>query len=250
MAVIARERAHGESFRGGGYVVKGEEYFGRLAANALKVLSSSPFPLSAREIADLAGLKLTEVYAALGWLAREGRVEIIHSGRRTLFRLYLLPFWYRLAASAMVRGASLEVKGVSKRFGKVVALDNVHLKVSPGELFTILGPSGCGKTTLLRIIAGLEEPDEGEVYIDGRSMRRVPPYERGTGMVFQDLALFPHMTVRENVAFGLEVRGVPREVIEERVARVLELVRLPLPEYGDRYVHQLSGGAAAEGRSR
>jgi len=119
-------------------------------------------------------------------------------------------------------------------------VSRVSAKIEHGEFFTFLGPSGCGKTTTLRIIAGLELPDSGRVFIDGEDVTYLPPYRRDTAMVFQNYALWPHMTVFENVAYGLKVRKLPREEIRRRVREVLELVRLEGLE--DRYPTQLSGG--------
>ncbi len=132
------------------------------------------------------------------------------------------------------------LKGVKKRYEKVVACDIDYLEIKDGELFTLLGPSGSGKTTTLRIIAGFIKPDAGEIYFDDKLMNDVPPEKRNTAMVFQSYALFPHMTVFENVAFGLKIRKVPEHEIKERVKRALELVRLSGLE--DRYPRQLSGG--------
>lgn len=135
---------------------------------------------------------------------------------------------------------SIELERVSKRFGRVVAVDGVSVKIEKGEFFTFLGPSGCGKTTTLRIIAGLEVPDEGRVLMDGRDITHLPPHRRDTAMVFQNYALWPHMTVFENVAYGLKIRKYPKEEIRRRVRGVLELVRLEGLE--ERYPTQLSGG--------
>ncbi len=132
------------------------------------------------------------------------------------------------------------LKGVTKRFGKVVAVDNVSFKAEHGELFTLLGPSGCGKTTTLRIIAGFELPDEGKVFFDDVDVTLKKPYERETAMVFQNYALWPHMTVFDNIAYGLKIRKLPKEEIRRRVEWVLELVGLKGLE--NRYPHQLSGG--------
>lgn len=129
---------------------------------------------------------------------------------------------------------------VCKRFGNVVAAENVCLDIFEGEFFTVLGPSGCGKTTLLRIIAGLEKVDSGRVLFDNVDVTNVPPYLRGTGMVFQNYALWPHMTVFDNVAFGLKIRRLSKSEINRRVKEVLELVKLSGLE--NRYPHQLSGG--------
>jgi ABC-type Fe3+/spermidine/putrescine transport system ATPase subunit len=134
----------------------------------------------------------------------------------------------------------IEVVDVHKRFGKTVALRGVSLAVREGEFFAILGPSGCGKTTLLRIIAGFEQPDEGRVLIGGNDVTNLPPDKRGTVMVFQNWALWPHMTVYDNIAFGLRLRKLPREEIDRRVKWVLDLLGLKGLEH--RYPSQLSGG--------
>ena len=134
---------------------------------------------------------------------------------------------------------SVELVGIEKRWDDF-ALNIERLKANDGEFLTLLGPSGCGKTTTLRIIAGLERPDSGEVLFDGRKVNDLPPYERNIGIVFQDYALFPHMTVFKNIAFGLEMRKLPRAEIERRVRWALELVGLEGLE--NRYPEQLSGG--------
>ncbi len=134
----------------------------------------------------------------------------------------------------------IEVRGVGKRFGSVTAVDRVDLDIAAGELFTLLGPSGCGKTTLLRLIAGFNTPDEGEIAFDGRVVNTLPPYERNIGMVFQNYALWPHMTVFANVAYGLRLRKLPGSEIEARVAEGLRKVNLSGLER--RYPGQLSGG--------
>ena len=132
------------------------------------------------------------------------------------------------------------MKGVTKRFGDVVAAGDVNLEIQDGEFFTLLGPSGCGKTTTLRIIAGLEHSDEGQVYFDERDVTDLPPYMRNTGMVFQNYALWPHMKVFDNVAYGLRIRKVPKAEISDRVTEALELVKLE--GLGGRFPSQLSGG--------
>ncbi|HET9984058.1 MAG TPA: ABC transporter ATP-binding protein [Longimicrobiales bacterium] len=134
----------------------------------------------------------------------------------------------------------LRLEGLEKRFGDVVAVADLWLDVGRGELLTLLGPSGCGKTTTLRMIAGFETASSGRLLLDGRDVTSLPPQRRGTGMVFQNYALFPHLDVHENVAFGLKAQGVPRAEIPRRVERSLELV--DLPGYGKRKVQQLSGG--------
>jgi ABC-type Fe3+/spermidine/putrescine transport system ATPase subunit len=131
-------------------------------------------------------------------------------------------------------------RSVGKRFGQISALDDVSFDVAPGECVALLGPSGCGKTTTLRILAGFETPDRGAIAIGGRDMRGVPTFERPIGLVFQDYALFPHMSVAENVDYGLKRRGVPRAERAERRAEVLRLVRLTGLE--ERRPAELSGG--------
>ncbi len=136
--------------------------------------------------------------------------------------------------------ASIRLHDLTKRFGRVVAVNRLRLEIQEGELVTLLGPSGCGKTTTLRIIGGFEHPDGGDVFFADRAVTRLPPEKRNTGIVFQNYALFPHLTVNENVAFGLEVRGVSRPEIARRVGAILDKVQLS--GLGGRYVHQLSGG--------
>jgi sulfate transport system ATP-binding protein len=135
---------------------------------------------------------------------------------------------------------TIEVRGVSKRFGGAVALDNVDLDVPVGSLTALLGPSGGGKSTLLRVIAGLERPDSGRVFIDGEDVTGLPPRERGIGFCFQHYAPFRHMTVWDNVAFGLKVRHWSKPEMGRRVTELLELVRLE--GFAKRYPSQLSGG--------
>ena len=134
----------------------------------------------------------------------------------------------------------IEIEALSKSFGNVTAVDRVDLAIERGELFSLLGASGSGKTTLLRMLAGFEQPTAGRLIIDGVEMSEVPPYERPVNMVFQSYALFPHMTVAQNVAFGLRQDRRPRREIGERGAAMLDLVQLG--RFGDRRPHQLSGG--------
>jgi sulfate transport system ATP-binding protein len=134
----------------------------------------------------------------------------------------------------------IAVKNLTKSFGDFTAVDNVSFDVKQGQLLTLLGPSGSGKSTILRIIAGLEEPDAGAVYLTGTEATSLPAQKRSVGFVFQHYALFKHMTVRKNIAFGLEVQRRPRHEIRERVKELLALVKLE--GYGDRYPSQLSGG--------
>jgi len=134
----------------------------------------------------------------------------------------------------------IEARGIVKRFGDFTGLDGVSVDVPSGSLTALLGPSGSGKSTLLRVIAGLETPDEGKVVLAGEDVTRVAPQERGVGFVFQHYAAFKHMTVWENVAFGLKIRRRPRAEVKQRVSELLELVQLA--RLGDRYPAQLSGG--------
>jgi sulfate/thiosulfate transport system ATP-binding protein len=134
----------------------------------------------------------------------------------------------------------IEARGIVKRFGDFSALDGVSVNVPSGSLTALLGPSGSGKSTLLRVIAGLETPDEGTVVLAGEDVTRLAPQERGVGFVFQHYAAFKHMTVWENVAFGLKIRSRPRAEVKQRVSELLELVQLA--RLGDRYPAQLSGG--------
>ena len=134
----------------------------------------------------------------------------------------------------------IRIEQVSKSFSGFVAVDDVSLTIYRGELFCLLGGSGCGKTTLLRMLAGFEEPSSGRIFIDGLDMSGIPPYERPVNMMFQSYALFPHMTVEQNVGFGLKMEHRSRSEIADRVARMLELVRLS--DFGKRKPEQLSGG--------
>jgi putative spermidine/putrescine transport system ATP-binding protein len=136
--------------------------------------------------------------------------------------------------------ADIRLRGLTKRFGDVVAVDGVDLDIAPGEFFTLLGPSGSGKTTTLRMIAGFEQPDGGSIELGGRNVASMPPFDRPVNTVFQDYALFPHMTVQQNVEYGLRVRRVPRSERRARAAEALAMVRLQ--GYGDRKPGQLSGG--------
>lgn len=135
---------------------------------------------------------------------------------------------------------AVELRAVTKRFGQVTAVNNISLEIREREFFSLLGPSGCGKTTTLRLIAGFEAPTEGEIYIENRLMNGTPAYQRNVNTVFQNYALFPHMTVYENVVFGLEMKRLRRSEIAVRAAEALELVRLSGLE--NRYPKQLSGG--------
>ncbi|HQR39752.1 MAG TPA: ABC transporter ATP-binding protein, partial [Blastocatellia bacterium] len=134
----------------------------------------------------------------------------------------------------------VSLRNITKKFGPLAAVDSVTLDVAPGEFVTLLGPSGCGKTTLLRVIAGFESPDIGEVWIGTENVTNVPPHRRDVHTVFQQYALFPHLTVAGNVAFGLERKRVARDEITRRVAEALELVQLT--GFDTRLPAQLSGG--------
>jgi ABC-type Fe3+/spermidine/putrescine transport system ATPase subunit len=141
---------------------------------------------------------------------------------------------------ARSEGPDVELRGVTKRFGSTAAVDAIDLEVRPGEFLSLLGPSGCGKTTTLRLIAGFERPDEGEVRIGGLDVSRVPPYRRDVNTVFQSYALFPHLSVLDNVAYGLKQRGLDRGERRLRATEMLELVRLE--GFEGRKPRQLSGG--------
>jgi len=134
----------------------------------------------------------------------------------------------------------LECDSVRKSFGDLIAVDDVSFEIPSGSFFSILGPSGCGKTTLMRMIAGFEEPDRGDIKIKGKSVLDAPPNKRNVKMVFQHLALFPMMNVTENIAYGLRCRGAGKEEIERRIADVL--ARISLPDVATKEIHQLSGG--------
>ena len=136
--------------------------------------------------------------------------------------------------------ALLEIRNVVKRFGDFTAVNHVSLSVNAGEFFTLLGPSGCGKTTLLRMLAGFEQPDSGEILLDGKDVSNVPPEKRPVHTVFQSYALFPHMTVRDNIAFPLKMAGWAADRIATQVDELLEDVRLT--QFGSRFPHELSGG--------
>jgi putrescine transport system ATP-binding protein len=143
--------------------------------------------------------------------------------------------WNDLKAEPYVR-----IEAITKRFGSVAAVNNVSLKIYRGEIFCLLGGSGCGKTTLLRMLGGFEQPTAGEIYIDGEAMAGIPPYERPVNMMFQSYALFPHMTVAKNIAFGLEQEGLGRAEISRRVQEILDIVKMT--QFAGRKPHQLSGG--------
>ena len=135
---------------------------------------------------------------------------------------------------------SVVLTGVTKYYGEQTVVDDLSLTVQPGEFISLLGPSGCGKTTTLRMIAGFEQPDAGDIRISGRSVRGVPPYRRDVNTVFQAYALFPHLSVAENVAYGLQQRRTPKSEVRERVTQALDLVQMR--RFGDRKPTQLSGG--------
>ena len=137
-------------------------------------------------------------------------------------------------------GVSLEVRGLRKSWGAVDVLHDVSFSIEPGGFLTLLGPSGCGKSTILRLVSGLDETSGGHIVIDGKDVSRTPPASRNLGMVFQNYALFPHMTIVENIAYGLKIRKVARPAKEKAIARVAEL--MSLGELLDRKPAQLSGG--------
>ena len=134
----------------------------------------------------------------------------------------------------------IQFKNITKRFGDFTAVNNLSLSIYEREFFALLGASGCGKSTLLRMLAGFEEPTEGQILLDGQDLRGIPPYKRPVNMMFQSYALFPHMTVEQNIGFGLKQDGMPKADIEKRVADMLKLVKLG--QFAKRKPHQLSGG--------
>ena len=146
----------------------------------------------------------------------------------------------RTSADTARAAVEVRLEGLSRHYGPVVALDHLDLTLQPGELIALLGPSGCGKTTTLRLLAGLEDADTGRITVGGRDLTRVSAAKRDMGMVFQAYSLFPHMTVRQNVAFGLRLRKVSAAQRDERAIEMLDLVGLSTQ--ADRYPHQLSGG--------
>ncbi len=140
----------------------------------------------------------------------------------------------------MSESSIISVRGLSKSYDAVQAVDNIDLDIERGEFFSLLGPSGCGKTTLLRMLAGLEIPDQGEIYIDDQAMSAIPAHRRPVNMVFQNYAIFPHLDVRGNIAFGLRKSGLPKTEINSKVEEMLDLIKLP--GYETRTATQLSGG--------
>jgi len=144
------------------------------------------------------------------------------------------------ATVAMGSRGSVELENVTKRFGAMVAVDGLNLSVKPGEFLSLLGPSGCGKTTTLRMLAGFEQPDKGIIRISGQPVQGIPPYKRDVNTVFQAYALFPHMTVAENVAYGLRQKGVGKSEIAARVAEALDMVKMS--KLAERKPRQMSGG--------
>ncbi|MEO1144757.1 MAG: ABC transporter ATP-binding protein [Cyanobacteria bacterium J06638_22] len=138
------------------------------------------------------------------------------------------------------RGHGLDIEGITHRFGDVTVLNQIHLQVNPGEFVALLGPSGCGKTTLLRLVAGFLTPTVGQIRIDGQRVEHIPTHKRNVGIVFQNYALFPHMTVFDNVAYGLRAQRTSGTNVRSRVRDMLELVKLEM--MGDRYPNELSGG--------
>jgi spermidine/putrescine transport system ATP-binding protein len=141
---------------------------------------------------------------------------------------------------AMNETSEVELRDVSKLFGEITAVNSINIKINDGEFFSLLGPSGCGKTTTLRMIAGFEQPTVGEIFLHGQAVAGIPAYKRPVNTVFQNYALFPHMTVWKNVAFGLEMKKVPKDEINKRAGEALELVQLS--GMGERKPKQLSGG--------
>src|SRR5918999_6131318 len=134
----------------------------------------------------------------------------------------------------------VQLLDVTKRYGSTVAVDNISVDIADGEFVTLLGPSGCGKTTTLRMVAGLVDPTSGQIRFDGQVVNNVPPHKRNIGLAFQSHALFPHLSVARNIAFGLEVKGTPKPEIQQRVREMLDMIELS--QHADRMPAQLSGG--------
>ncbi|HQH33074.1 MAG TPA: ATP-binding cassette domain-containing protein, partial [Petrotogaceae bacterium] len=139
-----------------------------------------------------------------------------------------------------MKGSEIRVENVTKRFGDFVAVENASFEIQRGEFFSLLGPSGCGKTTLLRIIAGFEDPSEGIIYLDGQNLIKILPNERPVNIIFQNYALFPHLSVFENVAFSLRLLKISESEIKRQVEKYLSLVKLDM--HTKKYPSQLSGG--------
>ncbi len=150
------------------------------------------------------------------------------------------PIGPKLNLASTEKKVLLEIKGLSKEFEGLPAVDKIDLTIHQGEIFALLGASGCGKSTLLRMLAGFEAPSQGQIILDGQDLSNVPPYKRPVNMMFQSYALFPHMTVFNNIAFGLKQDGVAKKVIKQTVEELLSLVHMQ--EYANRKPHQLSGG--------
>jgi spermidine/putrescine transport system ATP-binding protein len=145
-----------------------------------------------------------------------------------------------LDGGAAGAAAAIELTGVTKRYGEVLAVDDLDVTIAQGEFFALLGPSGCGKTSTLKMMAGFETPDTGEIRLEGEEVTRTPPFHRDVNLVFQDYALFPHLNLRDNVAFGLKIKGVKRAERRMRADEMLE--RMALPGLGDRRIAEISGG--------
>lgn len=145
-----------------------------------------------------------------------------------------------------MKSSEVRLERLSKEYGRMVAVDNVSLAIEPGHMVALLGPSGCGKTTCLRMIAGLIRPSSGDVFVNDKRMTGVPVHRRNVGMLFQNYALFPHLTVEENIVFGLEMRGMSKADAARKVSEALSLVQLS--NFGKRYPAQLSGGSNSASR--
>ncbi|MEE2719902.1 MAG: ABC transporter ATP-binding protein [Planctomycetota bacterium] len=171
-------------------------------------------------------------FPAWGSVVERNRIILLHAG----IPPSALPLtWYRFLPMN-----SIKLSDIRKSYGSTVAVDGIDLVIEPGELFFLLGPSGCGKTTLLRMIAGFIEPTGGSIHFDDRNVTSTPPNKRNTGMVFQSYALWPHMTVAENVGYGLVLRKIPADQRATRVQRALEMVQMG--DYAQRKPNELSGG--------
>ncbi len=208
-----------------------DDFTGVLAHGLTKLLTT-----------DAAGIKLLEQQARIGGRIGHGRIQgNTASGRKDEVVISPLILPSQAGPAALSRDmVDISIHGLTKRYGAQTVLDQVSLEVAAGEFFFLLGPSGCGKTTLLRHLAGFLQPDAGRVAFGGEDVTRLPPHQRDTGMMFQSYALWPHLSVAENVAFGLEERRLSRAEIRTHVAEALD--RVQLGSLGDRRISQLSGG--------
>ena len=175
-------------------------------------------------------------------MLKRRQVDSRHSGKLKKYELrhIRIDFLWKIPTRDNEMEAFIELKGVSKKFGALTAVDNVDLILRKGEVFSLLGPSGCGKTTLLRLLAGFLTPDQGVIHVAGKDLTNIPPNKRPINTVFQNYALFPHMSIRANIGFGLKIAGKDKRYIEHEVDRMLELIQMQ--PHAEKRPHQISGG--------